>query len=126
MAGTVDPKVVAAEVGRTALLTAVRQSAGMNLMERQYQQAMSDLQSKAQMEGMASDVKDLPEEEKLAEVLSRFCLIVIMLSKPETQPMVMWHLYTHLRSTGFIEAVKPNIGSIVDLAGRRIPPKEGA
>jgi hypothetical protein len=126
MAQSEDPKVVAAEIGRTGLYTAVRQSAGMNMMEPQYLRSLQDLKVKEQVEGMAKEVAHLPTEEKLAEMLSRFILIVLMMTKPEQQPGICWHLYTHLRSTGLIDPVKPNIGSIVDLNGRRVPPKETA
>jgi hypothetical protein len=51
---------------------------------------------------------------------------MLMQTRPEQQPMVLWQLYTHLRTTGLVDAVKPNIGSIVDLSGRLISPKEGA
>jgi len=126
MAQTEDPKVVAATVGRNGLYTAVRQSAGMNLMEKNYQQVLADLAVREQVMGMAKEVVELPEGEKLAEVLSRFLLVILMQTRPEQQALIFWQLYTHLRSTGLIDAVKPNIGSIVDLAGRRIPPKEEA
>ena len=126
MAQTQDPKVVAAEIGRSSLYKALAQSAGMNLMEKNYQQVLSDLKTREQFIGMAKEVADLPEGEKLAEVLSRFLLVILMQTRPEQQALIFWQLYTHLRSTGLIDAVKPNIGSIVDLAGRRIPPKEEA
>jgi hypothetical protein len=118
--------MVAAEVGRKGLLQAVTLSAQGNLMEAALQRAMGDLQSKAMFDGIRDEVKDLPADVKLAEVLSRFILVMLAQTRPEQQPLVLWHLYTHLRATGILEAVKPRIGSIVDLAGRRIPPKEGA
>lgn len=124
MAQTKDPKVVVAEIGRSGLLKALRMSAGMNMMEANYQKSLIDLASKAQIEGMAKEVEGLSDDEKMSEILCRFILIILMQTRPEHQPVIMWHLYTHLRSTGLIDPVKPNIGSIVDLAGRRIPPKE--
>lgn len=126
MAQTQDPKAVAAEIGRSSLYKALAQSAGMNLMEKNYQQVLSDLKTREQFAGMAKEVADLPEGEKLAEVLSRFLLVILMQTRPEQQALIFWQLYTHLRSTGLIDAVKANIGSILDVAGRRIPPKEGA
>ena len=125
MAETQDPKVAAAEVGRSSLLQALRVSAGMNVMEPQYQRTLADLAAKKQIDGMAAEVKDLPEWEKLSEILCRFILVMIVQARPEHQPMILWHLYTHLRSTGLIQPVKPNIGSIVGLDGKRIPPREG-
>jgi len=126
MAQTKDPKVVVAEIGRTSLLKAVRLSAGLNMMEANYQKSLGDLQAKAQIEGMAKEVEGLCDYEKMAEILCRFILVMLMQTRPEQQPLVVWHLYTHLRSTGLIDAVKPNIGSIVDMSGKRIPPKEEA
>jgi hypothetical protein len=94
-------------------------------MEKNYQTALGDLKVKEAYEGMAKEVADLPDEEKLAEILSRFILVMLMQTRPEQQPMVLWQLYTHLRATALLDAVKPNVGSIVDLSGRLIPPKEG-
>jgi hypothetical protein len=124
MAQTQDPKVIVAEIGRSSLLKALRVSAGMNMMEGHYQKIQTDLRAKQQIDEMVEEVRDLPEWEKLSEILCRFVLIMLTQARPEHQPIIMWHLYTHLRSTGLIQPVKPNIGSIVDLAGRRIPPKE--
>ena len=93
------------------------------MMEANYQKSLTVLEAKRQIEGMAAEVKDLPEGEKLSEILCRFILVLILQSRPQQQPIVLWHLYTHLRSTDLIDAVKPNIGSIVDISGRRIPPK---
>lgn len=125
MAATLDPKVSAAEFGRNSLLAALRKAAGANMMEANYQRLNSDLAVKGQFDAMVAEVADLPEDEKLSEVLARFALVVLALTPPQQQGFVLWHLYAHLRPTGLIEAVKPNIGSIVDLAGRRIPPKGG-
>lgn len=127
MAATVDTKVVAAEIGRTGLYKTLRASAEANWMERNYQQSISDLKWKEQIEGMAAEVAALPEAERLAEVLARFVLVLLMQTQhPQQQVVILWQLYTHLRATGLQEPVKPNIGSIVDLSGRRIPPKESA
>lgn len=125
MAETTDPRVVAAEVGRTGLYAAVRQAAGMNRMEAQYQRSLGDLQAKAQIEGMGKDVVHLPEEERLAETLSRFALIVcMMMGDPKSQQLFFWHLYVHLRAAGLLDAVKPDIGLVVDSTGRRVPPRK--
>jgi hypothetical protein len=125
MAATQDMKVTHAEIGRTGLYKAVRLSAGANWMEKNYQTALGDLKAKEAYEGMAKEVVDLEAEEKLAEILARFIIVLLMQTRPEQQPMILWQLYTHLRATGLLDAVKPNIGSIVDLSGRLIPPKEG-
>jgi hypothetical protein len=125
MAETQDTKANHAEIGRTGLYKAVRLSAGANWMEKNYQSALGDLKVKDAYEGMAKEVADLPGEEKLAEILARFILVMLMQTRPEQQPMVLWQLYTHMRATDLLPAVKPNVGSIVDLTGRLIPPKEG-
>ena len=124
MAAQADEKAVVARVGRSGLLKALRMSAGANLMEANYQKAMMDLQVKAQIEGMAKEVADLTDGDKMAEILSRFILVMLTLSRPEQQPLILWHLYTHMRSTGLLEAVKPKIGSLVGLDGKHLPPKE--
>lgn len=124
MAANCDPKVVTAEIGRSGLLRAVTGSAGANMMEREYQKSLCDLKVKQAFDDMAKEVADLPEWEKMSEVLSRFILVLVMITAPVQQPMMLWQLYTHLRSTGLLEPVKGNIGSLVDLTGRRIPSKE--
>jgi hypothetical protein len=125
MSEPVDIKTLHAEVGRTSLYKAMHQSAGMNMMEKQYQQVLGDLKVREQITGMAGEVEHLPEVEKLAEVLSRFVVALLMQTQGQQQGMIFWHLYLHLRATGLIDAVKPNIGSLVGLDGKRIPPKEG-
>jgi len=126
MAESGDTKVTFGEVGRTSLYKAMNQSAGMNMMERQYQQVLTDLQVRDQLAGMAKEVEHLPETEKLAEVLSRFVVVLLMQTQGQQQGLVFWQLYLHLRATGLLDAVKPNIGSLVGLDGKRIPPKESA
>jgi hypothetical protein len=126
MAQKEDTKVTDAEVGRTSLYKALQQSAGMNMFERQYQQVLSDLQVREQVQGMAKEVEGLSETERLAEVLSRFVVVLLMQTRGDQQAFIMWQLYLHLRSTDLIDAVKPNIGSLVGLDGKRIPPKETA
>jgi hypothetical protein len=125
MAGTVDVKAVTAEVGRSALRTTLKQFAEAGPMESSYQGFQGDLKAKGALEGMAKEVADLSEGDKLAEVLSRFFVVIIMQIPPEQQSGVVFQLYTHLRATGLMEPVKLNLGSIVDLSGKRIPPKGG-
>ena len=123
MGQTSDPKVVAAEIGRSGLLKALRAAAGANMMEGNWKRSLGDLKVKEAFDAMAAEVADLPKDEKMVEVLCRFIIVLMSLSPPQQQAFVLWQLYTHLRATDLIEAVKPNLGSIVDISGRRIPPK---
>ena len=79
MAQTEDPKVIiAAEIGRKGLYKALFRVAGMNMMEKEYRHVLIDLKQKAALEGMAAEVKDLPETEKMAEVLARLLTVLVM------------------------------------------------
>lgn len=118
-------KVTPATVGRDSLKGMLKVIAGTHLMEKTLQQVLSDLRVKKEFDMMAEEVKDLAGDEKTVEVLSRFLVVLFKQTKPAFLPTVAFQLYTHLRTTGLMDAAKPNIGSIVDLSGNRVPPKEG-
>lgn len=109
MAQTEDPKITAAEVGRVSLKKMVEEFAGVNRMERLYQQTIGDLRAKEAFEGMSKEVEDLPEFEKATEILSRFFVALMMQTKPEQRPTVIYQLYTHLRATGIMGPVKAKL-----------------
>lgn len=109
MAQTEDPKIAVAEYGRKALYKMVEEIAGVNRLERLYQQTLGDLNAKAAFEGMAKEVEGLPESEKAHEIFSRFVVSLMLQTRPEQRPLVAFQLYSHLRATGLMEPVKAKL-----------------